>query len=187
MNSKKIVSKGRIFDFVKEKVTLPNGITKYYDIVKHRGAVVIIPLISKDKAIIIRQFRISVNQYIYELPAGSIDKGEKPLACAKRELIEETGYSAATVKKIGRLIPCPGYSTEILHIFKATGIKVGDGFETLPDRQAGRPYGKNVHAKDPDEIIEPLIATRSQIRKMFKSGKILDAKTIASFAMIGWI
>jgi len=172
MNSKKVISKGRIFDFVREKVTLPNGIAKYYDIVKHRGAVVIIPLISKDKAIIIRQFRISVGRYIYELPAGSIDKSEKPLACAKRELIEETGYRAATVKKIGRLIPCPGYSTEILHVFKATGIKK---------------YGKNAHVKDEDEIIEPLIVSRSQIRKMFKSGKILDTKTIASFAMIGWI
>jgi len=173
MNSKKVISKGRIFDFVREKVTLPNGITKYYDIVKHRGAVVIIPLISKDKAIIIKQFRISVNQYIYELPAGSIDKGEKPLACAKRELIEETGYKAEIVKKIGILIPCPGYSTEILHIFKATGSRPAC---TVP-----------AHAKDEDEIIEPLIVSRSQIRKMFKSGKILDAKTIASFAMIGWI
>lgn len=162
--------KGRIFDFVREKVALPNGATKFYDFVKHRGAVVIVPLISSDKAIILRQFRIVINKYIYELPAGSIDKGETPYACAKRELAEETGYRSPMVKKIGRLIPCPGYSTEVLHIFKATALK----------------KTKTGH-KDPDEIIETLVVSRSQIRKMFKSGKISDAKTIASFAMIGWL
>lgn len=165
-----IKHKGRIFDFVREKVTLPNGITRLYDFVKHRGAVVVIPIIAKDKAIIIRQFRIAINQYIYELPAGSIDKGENPTACAKRELTEETGYRASAVKKIGKLIPCPGYSTEILHIFKATGLKKTE-----------------IAEKDPDEIIETMIVSRAQIRKMFKSGKMSDAKTIASFAMIGWL
>ncbi|MFA5104010.1 MAG: NUDIX hydrolase [Candidatus Margulisiibacteriota bacterium] len=182
MSSKAFVHKGRIFDFVREKITLPNGITKLYDFVKHRGAVVIIPLISRDKVVIIRQFRVVVNQYIYELPAGSIDKGEKPLACAKRELIEETGYRATAIKKIGKLIPCPGYSTEVLHIFQAKGLVLVEA-----------PHATPVHGNlspikcDPDEIIEPLIVSRSQIRKMFRSGKILDAKTIASFAMIGWL
>ncbi len=164
-----IKHKGRIFDFVNEKVRLPNGITKYYDFIRHRGAVVIIPLLSKDKAVIIRQFRVVVGKYIYELPAGSIDKGEKPSACAKRELIEEIGYRAGKIKYLGDLMPCPGYSTEILRIFKAGSLK-----------EVG-------HKNEEDEIIEPVVVTRAQVRKMFKSGKILDAKTIASFAMIGWI
>jgi ADP-ribose pyrophosphatase len=169
MPRKTYFHKGRIFDFVREKVTLPNGITKLYDFVKHRGAVVIIPLISRDKAIIIRQFRIAINRYIYELPAGSIEKGEKPSACAGRELIEETGYKARKIEYLGDIIPCPGYSTEILKIFKATSLtEVG-------------------HKNEEDEIIETIVVSRAQIRKMFKDGKILDAKTIASFAMIGWV
>lgn len=168
---KTFVHKGRVFDFVRERVRLPNGIKKYYDLVKHRGAVVIIPLLSKDKAVIIRQFRIALNSYIFELPAGSIDKGETPAACAGRELIEEINCKARKIEKVGRLFPCPGYSTEILHIFKATGLK---------------PI-KEDSVKDEDEIIEPIVVSRARVRKMFKNGKILDAKTIASFAMIGWL
>lgn len=179
-----IKHKGRIFDFVNKKACLPNGITKNYDFVRHRGAVVIIPLISKDKVVIIRQFRVVIGKYIYELPAGSIDKGEKPAVCAKRELIEETGYKSSAVKKIGKLIPCPGYSTEVLHIFKATKSVPFDGVGTIHELSVQKT--KNIH-KDPDEIIETLIVSRTQILKMFRSGKILDAKTIASFAMIGWL
>lgn len=169
MKRKQTIHKGRIFDFVNEKVHLPNGISKRYDFVRHKGAVVVIPLLSKDKAVIIRQFRVVIGKYIYELPAGSIDKGEKPAACAKRELIEETGYKAGKTEFLGNIIPCPGYSTEVLKIFKATSLKdVG-------------------HNNEEDEIIEPVAVTKGQVRKMFKDGRIVDAKTIASFAMIGWI
>ncbi len=171
MKKLQFVHKGRVFDFVREKVTLPNGLKKHYDFVKHRGAVVIIPFLSKDKAVIIRQFRIALNSYIFELPAGSIDKGETPAACVRRELAEEINYKTGKIEKIGRLFPCPGYSTEILHIFKATGLK---------------PINED-SVKDEDEIIEPIVVSRARVRKMFKNGKILDAKTIASFAMIGWL
>ena len=101
MPKEKTIHKGRIFDFVSQKIKLPNGLTKNYDFVLHSGAVVIVPLLSKDKAVLIKQFRPVLGKYILELPAGSIDKGEKPSACARRELIEETGHKAAKVEFLG--------------------------------------------------------------------------------------
>ena len=174
-----IKHKGRIFDFVNEKVRLPNGITKRYDFIKHNGAVVIIPFITKDKVVLIKQFRVVIGKYILELPAGSIDKGEKPAACAKRELIEETGYKAGKIEFIGNIIPCPGYSTEILHVYKATGL------DDVGSLHGGT--SQNIHHKDEDEIIEPMIVSKAHVRKMFKDGKINDSKTIAALAMIGWL
>ncbi len=177
MPQKSFVHKGRIFDFVREKVSLPNGVSKFYDIVKHRGAVVIIPLISKNKVILIKQYRVSIKKYILELPAGSIDVEEKPFACAKRELAEETGYFSKKIKSVGKLIPCPGYSTEILYIYKAEDL--------IKHRKI---FGKqNVFEKDEDEVIKPIVYSREQVKKMIKNGKIIDAKTIASFALIGWL
>lgn len=162
--------KGRIFDFVREKISLPNGVKKFYDFIKHRGAVVIIPLIQQNKVIILKQYRIAHKKYIFELPAGTLSLGETPLSCAKRELLEETGYKAKTMKKIGKIIPAPGYSSEVLHIYKANVFK-----------------SEQIAEKDEDEVIQPFIFTKNKIKKMIKSGKILDAKTIAAFALIGWV
>ena len=159
----------RSFSFINKTLKLPNGHPGSYLCVEHIGACAIIPLISKDKVILIKQFRIALEKYIWEIPAGTLEKKEKPEKCAKRELIEEIGYKAGRLKKLGEIYPAVGYSDEVLHIFKATDLI------------------KTQVMQEKDEIIEPKMFTRPQIGKMIRSGKIRDSKTISAFAMLGWV
>jgi ADP-ribose pyrophosphatase len=154
--------------FVK-KVRLPNGYLATFEIIKHPGAALVIPFLSSDKIIMLRQLRPVIGSYIYELPAGTIDKGESALTCAKREIIEETGYSAKRMSRIGSIYPVPGYSTEKIIIYKAGGL-------TPTPRHAEK-----------DEVIETKVLTRNVVRRLFKSGRIVDAKTIAALAFCGWL
>ena len=148
---------------------MPNGYLATFEIIKHPGAALVVPFLSKDKIIMLRQLRPVIGSYIYELPAGTIDKDESPLECAKREIVEETGYSAGSMKRLGSIYPVPGYSTEKIIIYKAEGL---------------RPCHR--HAEK-DEIIELKILTQGEVRRLFKSGKITDAKTIAALAFCEWI
>jgi ADP-ribose pyrophosphatase len=168
MKKAKIAST-RSFSFINKTLKLPNGHTGTYLCVEHIGACAIIPLISKDKVVLINQFRIALEKYIWEIPAGTLEKNEKPEICAKRELIEEIGYKAGKIKKLGEIYPAVGYSDEVLHIFKATNLK------------------KTKTRREKDEIIEPKVFTKVQIRQMVRNGKIKDSKTISAFAMLGWV
>ena len=161
--------KGKILNVSVKKVRLPNGYLANIEIVKHPGAVLIVPLLRKNKIIMLRQFRPVINSYIYELPAGTLEKGESPAACAHREIIEETGYKSSKFTKLGSIIPVPGYSTEKIFIYKAQNL-----IKT-----------KQLHQKD--EVIETFVFTKKQVKKMFKEGKIIDAKTICAFALCGWL
>jgi ADP-ribose pyrophosphatase len=165
----KTVFKGRLLKLAVKKVRLPNGYIATYETVQHPGAALIVPILGKDKIIMLSQLRPVISRYIYELPAGTLDKNEKPLACAKREIIEETGFAAKKFTYLGKIFPVPGYSTECITIYKAEGLR------------------KVEHIAEKDEVIKSMIFTRSAIRKLFKSGKITDAKTIAALALAGWL
>lgn len=165
----KNVFKGRLFKVFIKKVRLPNGYLATYEMIKHPGAALIVPFISKEKIIMLRQLRPVIGSYIYELPAGTLDKGEAPLACARREIVEETGYKASGFKLLGSIYPVPGYSTEKIFIYKATGLS------------------KVVHEAEEDEVIESRIFTKRQVINLFKRGRIVDAKTIAALAFCGWV
>jgi len=155
---------------VKKRTTkLPNGNTIALELVDHPGAVLIVPFLTRNKVILLRQFRAVINSYIFELPAGTLEKGEQPLACARREIIEETGYSARKFTKLGIIYPVPGYSTEKITMYTAEGLIM-----------------RGV-ACEADEVIEPLVVTRKTVRELFKAGKIIDAKTICAFAHCGWL
>jgi len=169
MTDMKSVFEGKLLKVFVKKVRLPNGYLATFEIIKHPGAALIIPLLSKDKLIMLRQLRPVIGSYIYELPAGTIDKGESALECARREIVEETGYSAGSMKRLGVIYPVPGYSTEKITIFKALGLS--------PRRR---------HAEK-DEVIEIKVQTRAAVRRLFKSGRIVDAKTIAALAFCGWL
>ncbi|MDD3906206.1 MAG: NUDIX hydrolase [Candidatus Omnitrophica bacterium] len=168
MNNK-IVFKGKLINVAVKKVRLPNGYVATLETIKHPGAALIVPFLDKNRVIMLKQLRPVIDAYIYELPAGTLDRGEKPMACARREIVEETGFSAKKLTYLGRIFPVPGYSTECISMYKAEGLR------------------KVAHTAEKDEIIESRIFTRSEIRKLFRAGRIVDAKTIAAFAMCGWL
>ena len=152
-----------------QKVVLPNGKTIHISYINHPGAVIIAPLLDSNTVILLRQFRPALGRYIYELPAGTIDRPEKPLTCCRRELIEETGYRAKSFKKLGEIYPVPGYSNEVIHMFKAEGLSAG------------------VAEPEDYEVIDIKPTSRSSIKRLFQQGQLMDAKSIATFAHLGWI
>lgn len=161
--------KGKILNVYVKKTRLPNGYVASLEIVEHPGAVLIVPFLDKNKIIMLKQFRPVIDTYIYELPAGTLEKGESPAYCARREIIEETGYKSSKLTKLGLIIPVPGYSTEKIFIYKAENLS-----ETKRLHQA-------------DEVISILIMNKKEIKHLFKSGKIVDAKTISALCMCGWL
>jgi len=152
-----------------QPVKLPNGRTHKVSFIDHPGAVIIAPFLNKDTIVFMRQFRPVLKKYIYELPAGTLDPNEALSVCARRELIEETGLRAKTMVKVGWIYPVPGYSTEIIHIFKAEGLKQGAA------------------APEQYEVIENIAMTKAQVRRLFKQGKLQDAKSICALAFCGWL
>jgi ADP-ribose pyrophosphatase len=163
------VFKGRLIELKAQKIKLPNGHVVNFETISHPGAVLIIPFLSEDKIILLRQLRPVIGKYIYELPAGTLKKGERPALAAKREIVEETGFSAGKLVKAGVIFPVPGYSTEKITIFKATALKEGK------------------FAPEKDEVIATKIVTKKEVKSLFKKGKIIDAKTISAFAFCGWL
>jgi len=157
-----MLHRGRVFTLVREKVLLSNGSTVDLDLIRHPGAAAMVPLTQDHSLILIRQYRHAVGDFLWEIPAGTLNPSEKPLECAKRELIEEIGYSAARWEKLGEIIPVPGYSDERIHIFLAT--------ELDPARQ-------NL---DPDEILDVHQIPLEKAFEMIEDGAIQDSKTISS-------
>ena len=156
---------GRVFSLVTENVTLENGVTIDLDIIRHPGASAIVPLTDNNTLLMIKQYRHAVGDFIWEIPAGTLDANETPLECAKRELVEETGFSANTWQKLGETTPLPGYSDERIHIFFATDL--------TPARQD----------LDLDEILHVHEVRFDEVVKMAQRGEIEDGKTISGLFM----
>jgi ADP-ribose pyrophosphatase len=148
------------FRVVRESYVDAGGQTRTRDIVRHPGAVVIVPLLDDGRVCLIRQFRLSVNQTLIELPAGTLEPPEPPLACAQRELIEETGFRAARIEQVHAFFLSPGILDEKMHLFLATGLTPGE-----PNREAG-------------EEIDNLLVPLDEAVKMIFRGEIQDAKSI---------
>ncbi|OGW74878.1 MAG: hypothetical protein A2Z72_02420 [Omnitrophica bacterium RBG_13_46_9] len=160
---------GKLFDLCVERHRFPNGCLVDLEVVKHPGAVLIVPFLSGDKIVLIKQYRPVIHSYVWELPAGTLGKGEPPLGCAKRELREEIGYSAKVWKKIGLIYPAPGYTTEKIIIFRAHKLK------------------KVETEQQDDEIISLSVFTGKEIGKLLSSREIVDAKTICALKLSGII
>ena len=160
-----VIHKGRAFRFVKETVTLENGVTVDLELVRHPGASAMVPFIRKDTLILLKQYRHAVGRFIWEIPAGTLSPNETPMDCARRELVEETGYSANTWKKLGEITPVPGYSDERIHIFLAKDLASAE---------------QNL---DKDEVLDVHEIRFKEALKMIARGDIQDGKTICGLHM----
>ena len=151
---------GTLFSFVSEDVTLPNGRRTELATVRHPGSTAVVPLFDDNTVLMERQYRYAVQEYLLEIPAGTMESGELPLNCARRELQEETGYWAAEFIEIAQVLILPAYSDEKTHLYLAREL-------TLSERNL-----------DKDEIIEVVKYPLEETMTMIDEGKISDALTI---------
>jgi len=155
---------GRTVALDVDQVRYPDGSTGELEMVRHPGASAIIPFLSDPagddpQIILIRQYRYAADGYLYEVPAGKLEPGEEPRACAVRELREETGCSAEHMEHLYTMYTTPGFTDERIHIFLASGITRGDAH------------------READEFAEVETMTLSQALRMIQQGEIQDAKT----------
>ena len=127
LHERTVAFSGRIFQVLRKRLRLPNGHETVHEVVSHPGAVSVVPLLEetpgRPEVILVEQFRSSVEGYLHEVPAGTLDPGEDPLECARRELLEETGYSAERWTPIATLYPTPGIAAERMYYFLAEGLR----------------------------------------------------------------
>lgn len=154
-----IVYKGPVFEVRKHLVRTPGG-ESYRDIVEHSGGAIMVAITDEGRIIVEKQYRKALEKDFLELPAGKADPGESPEITAARELAEETGYTASTVKHLVSFYPTCGYSNEYLHIYICRGLVKGEKHW------------------DDDECIEILEYYPEELLEMIKEGKIEDGKTI---------
>lgn len=160
----RVVYRAPVFYVTSETVQEPSGVTARRDIIRHPGSVVIMPVDDtgkEPKVLLIRQFRYAAGEELWELSAGRVDPGETLLEGAKRELTEETGYSARKWTKALYYYASPGFMNETMTIFMARELK------------------KGVATPEEDEVIRSKFFPLSTATKMVMSGKIIDGKTIA--------
>ena len=154
------IYKGRIVDLNLETVTLPNGATVELEIIHHPGAAAVVPMRDDRTVVLIRQYRHAVGGYIYEIPAGKLHPGEDPRDCAARELEEEIGYRATSLELLLSFYTTPGFTDELIHIYRATSLTRGT---------------QNLGGDEVLEVIEmPLETAIARIA----DGTIRDGKTI---------
>jgi len=154
-----------IFRVTMDQAVEPGGFEIHRAIVQHDGSAVIMPVDAKRRVLLVRQYRLPAQQFLWELPAGRIDPGETPLKAARRELAEETGYKAKKVEKLAEFYASPGFLAEKMNLFLATGLTPG----------AATPME--------DERIETKWFTTAELDKMVSTGKIRDGKTLIGFLM----
>lgn len=154
------VQHGAQFTLVTEPVSLPNGRRVDLDFVQHPGAAAVVPFLSSDEILMIRQYRFVTGGEIYEIPAGKLEPGEAPEICAARELAEETGYRAGRIERLGSIWTSPGFTDEIIHLYAAFDLE------------------KTEQQLEPDEIIELVPMSLDQALDLTRECEVFDAKTV---------
>jgi len=161
----KRVFEGRLVNLRVDTVELPNGRTATREVVEHKGAVAIVPMLDHEKIVLVRQFRQPAGAVLLEIPAGTLDKGEDPADCARRELVEEIGYFPEKLTEMFHSYLAPGYSTEMLHTFLAEDLR------------------KARENRDLDEFIEIVPVNLRDAVEMINTGEIMDAKSICGILL----
>lgn len=161
LKSEEIFS-GKIISLHLQEVELPNGKTSKREIIKHPGAVAILAVTPENKIIMVEQYRKALERTIVEIPAGKLEKGEEPDACARRELEEETGYVCESLELLTSFFTSPGFADEIVHVYLAKGLTKKEDSAAL----------------DEDEFVNLEELTLEEALQYVKEQKIYDAKTI---------
>ncbi|PWB53462.1 MAG: NUDIX hydrolase [Nitrosomonadales bacterium] len=172
--SSRTVYHGGLLHVKEDQVQLPNGKSARREYILHPGAVVVIPLLANGDVVLERQFRYPLLRDLYELPAGKLDGGESPLVCGQRELLEETGYSAAKWQYLATIHPCIGYSNESMSLYLAQDLTEG------------------AHQREGDEFLEIFTLPMHEALEWVRTGRITDVKTViglfwAEKILDGWL
>ena len=162
----KQIYKGRVVTLNLETATLPNRVTVELEVVRHPGAAAVVPMKGDGTVVLIRQYRLATGGFIYEIPAGKLYPGEDPQECATRELEEEIGYRPVRMDKLATFFTAPGFTDEVMHLFKATGLT--PGAQSLED----------------DEVLEVVDLSLKEALELIKDGTIRDAKTIVGLQSV---
>jgi ADP-ribose pyrophosphatase len=155
------IYEGQAFGVRRDELIEPTGIRTTREVVTHPGSVVVLPVLPGGRIVMVRQYRHATRQYLWELVAGRMERGENPKKAAQRELIEETGYRAKKFRVFLDVFPTPGFLEERMYILLAEGVTAGEA--------------------QPEEDEKLLVAsyTRKQLQQMMRNGKLKDAKSIA--------
>lgn len=159
------IYQGKAFNLQKVQAQLPNGRQPVYDLVQHPGAVAMVPLNKDGNILFVRQFRVGVGGALLEIPAGTLEPGEDPAFCAERELREEIGMAATSMREIGKFFLAPGYSSELLHVFLASEL-----------------YASSLEG-DEDEFMDVVSISIEQVYSMAQRGEFNDGKTLAALLL----
>jgi ADP-ribose pyrophosphatase len=159
--SSKTIFKGRVFELKRDHIIEPGGIEAVREVIAHPGSVVVLPVFADGRILMIRQYRHAAGQYLWELVAGHKEPGEEPAEGARRELLEETGYSAEKFTKLFEIYPSPGLLGERMDIFLAEGLTKGKA------------------QPEDDEKISKRVFTLAEIESWIRGGKIRDSKSIS--------
>ena len=159
---RRILHRGRVGSFGLEEVDLPSGQRVTLEMLRHPGAAAVVPFLETDRILLLRQYRHAAGEFIWEVPAGKLDPGEAPDACALRELEEETGYRAGELVRSGVILTSPGFTDERIHLFCAFRLEPG----TL--------------AHEATELIEVHRVEFGEALQMIDRGEIVDAKSIVA-------
>jgi ADP-ribose diphosphatase len=150
-----------VFGVRRDRVVEPGGVRVTRDVVVHPGSVVVLPVFSDGRILLIRQYRHSIGRFLWELVAGRIEPKESPVAAARRELLEETGYAARRFRRLLDLFPTPGFVSERMILFVAKELK------------------KGVARPEDDERIDSRAFSLRELNRWIRSGKLRDAKSLA--------
>ncbi|PJF22182.1 MAG: ADP-ribose pyrophosphatase, partial [Phototrophicales bacterium] len=162
ITSTKHIFEGRVIKLDVHEVMLPDGSTSQRELVRHPGAVAIVPLDADQTIHLVRQYRIAADRVLLEIPAGTLEPGEDPLVCAERELQEEISFKPGKLESLGGIFVAPGYTTEYIHLFLATDLK---------------PSSLEM---DADEFIETVTMSLTDALKLIETGEICDSKTMTA-------
>ena len=171
LKDSRVIYNGRVFNITIDDVAYPDGRIVRMEVVRHRGSVVLLPMTAPDRILLVRQYRYVVDEWLWELPAGTLEPNESLDAAALRECHEEVGKIAAKAQKLVSYFPSPGFCDEVMHFFLLTGLR---------DRRPG----EAAPHQDPDEVLQVKEFAVQDVRNLIRIGEIRDMKTAVGLTLL---